>query len=286
MTLTALVAILSLVATPAPRVSDSPQFPGKAGVYASRYVSHEFVVEGVPVTVVSPTSPRHTAAGYPWIWRAEFLGAFDGADRALLDAGWHLVYVSVPDRYGDPVAMQAWERAHAALTKTFGFMPRAGLFGFSRGGLYAMSWAAAHPELTLAVYLDNAVCDMRSWPGGRLQQLGTGQGGAREWGEMLQVWHITPGDTDAVLKASPVSKLEAPARARIPLLLVYGDSDHVVPAAENSEIVQRKYAALGGPVQQIVKKGGDHHPHGLDLEPGGVTPVVTFFETALTDSLR
>ena len=278
----ALIAIVTLMAGHPVTAPMVPEFPGKAGLYAGRYISHDFLVDDVPVTVVSPPSPRQTPGGYPWIWRAEFLGAFDGADRALLDAGWYLVYVSVPNRYGDPVAMQAWERAHAALTKTYGFMPRAGLFGFSRGALYAMSWAAAHPEFTLAIYLDNGVCDMRSWPGGRLQNLGQGQGGAKEWTEMLQVWHIAPGDADAVLKASPVSKLEAPAHATIPLLLVYGDSDHVVPAAENSEIVLRKYTVLGGPVQQIVKKGGDHHPHGLDdVVPGGVMPVVTFFETSL-----
>ena len=81
-TLRTLIAILTLVPGLPSAASAGPEFPGKAGLYAGKYVSHEFVVDDVPVTVVSPASPRKTASGYPWIWRAEFLGAFDGADRA------------------------------------------------------------------------------------------------------------------------------------------------------------------------------------------------------------
>lgn len=266
--------------------AEPPAFPGKAGKYAGKYVSHGINVDGVAVTVVSPATPRKTAAGYPWVWRAEFLGAFDGADRALLDAGWHVVYVSVANRYGDPVAMKAWEKAHAKLVADYGFMPRAAIFGFSRGGLYTLSWASSHPEGTLAVYLDNAVCDMRSWPGGKPQHLGEGKGGPAEWKEMLKVWGIRQGDNDAVLKASPLAKLERPAKGKIPFFVAYGDNDHVVPSKENSELLIAKYRELGGPVEFVVRKGADHHPHGLEsVKPAGVKPVVDFVEKSLADSL-
>jgi len=59
------------------------------------------------------------------------------------------------------------------------------------------------------------------------------------------------------------------AKAKIPLLLVYGDKDTVVPHAENSELVYDRYKALAGPVVRVVKPGLDHHPHGLK----DVTPV-------------
>ena len=66
------------------------------------------------------------------------------------------------------------------------------------------------------------------------------------------------------------------AGAKIPILLVYGDSDQVVPHQENSEVVYDRFKALGGPVERIVKPGQDHHPHGLS-DPA---PIVEFFEKA------
>ena len=56
-------------------------------------------------------------------------------------------------------------------------------------------------------------------------------------------------------------------------MLVYGDSDHAVPHKENSAVVYERYKAMGAPVEQIIKKGGDHHPHGL-TDP---RPIVEFF---------
>lgn len=84
-------------------------------------------------------------------------------------------------------------------------------------------------------------------------------------------------DQEAIAyKGNPVDNLAPLAKAKLPLLLVYGDSDKVVPHKENSEIVYERYQALGGPVQRIVKAGGDHHPHGLP-DP---QPIIEFFEKA------
>ena len=69
------------------------------------------------------------------------------------------------------------------------------------------------------------------------------------------------------------------AKAKVPLLLVYGDSDKVVPHKENSEVVYDRYKELGGPVERVVKEGQDHHPHGLK-DP---KPIVEFFEKAWAD---
>jgi alpha-beta hydrolase superfamily lysophospholipase len=73
-----------------------------------------------------------------------------------------------------------------------------------------------------------------------------------------------------------VDRLKPLAEAKVPILLVYGDSDRTVPHRENSEVVYDRYRALGGPVERIVKPGADHHPHGL-TEP---QPIVEFFERA------
>jgi hypothetical protein len=54
------------------------------------------------------------------------------------------------------------------------------------------------------------------------------------------------------------------------------NTDRVVPHKENSELVYDHYKALDGPVERVVKPGGDHHQHGL-TEP---RPIVDFFDRA------
>ena len=246
------------------------------GTYQDRYPLYTREIDGATVRVVTPPAGVEPSAGLPWVWRAEFLGAFDDADQAMLDAGWHLVYVDVQDRYGDPVAMAAWWSAYRALVHELGFDPRPGLIALSRGGLYAISWASEHPACVCGIYLDNAVCDLRSWPGG----LGRGDGAPAQWRQVLDVYGLGPDDLEAVAAVSPISKLAPLATARIPLLVAYGDADRAVPAEENSKILLSKYADLGGPARTIVRAGADHHPHGIDDTHGGPAVVQKFFEEA------
>jgi len=254
------------------RADEPAPFPGKAADWEG-FSRFQFVIEGIPATVVAPKTP---VPGRPWIWRGEFFGAFAAADAAMVKEGWHLAYAGVPDLFGSPKAIKQWEVFHKELTGKYGLHGKPGLIGLSRGGLYCMNWAAAHPEKTLAVYLDNAVCDFKSWPGGKLKNLGTGAGSAEEWKKVLKAYDFA-SDKEAIdYPLNPVDNLKALANAKIPLLLVYGDKDRVVPHAENSEIVWKRYRELNSPVEQIVKPGQDHHPHGLT----DVTPVVTFFQKA------
>ena len=170
--------------------------------------------------------------------------------------------------------MARWEPFHELLVKEHGLNPRPALIGLSRGALYCMAWAAAHPDKTLLVYLDNGVCDFRSWPGGKPKGLGTGNGSLEEWAKLLRAYDFKDDSEAVASKLAPVDRLVPLAKARIPIFLVYGDSDKVVPHLENSEVVYTRYKALGGPVERIVKPGQDHHPHGL-TDP---RPVVDFFE--------
>ena len=139
-----------------------------------------------------------------------------------------------------------------------------------------MAWAATHPDKTLLVYLDNGVCDFKSWPGGKPKGLGSGKGSPVDWRKLLDAFGFHD-DREAIwLQGQSRSTDFCPplAKAGIPILLVYGDADTVVPHRENSEVFTTQYKALGGPVERIVKPGQDHHPHGL-TDP---CPIVEFFE--------
>jgi pimeloyl-ACP methyl ester carboxylesterase len=172
--------------------------------------------------------------------------------------------------------MNQWERFYDSLVKEHKLSPKPALIGLSRGALYCMAWAAAHPDRTLLVYLDNGVCDFKSWPGGKPKGLGTGLGSPEEWAKLLRAFGFKDDHEALDYRLNPVDNLGPLAASKIPLLLVYGDADRVVPHRENSEVLYDRYKALGGPVERIVKAGKNHHPHGLD-DPA---PVVKFFEKA------
>ncbi|MDX2036664.1 MAG: alpha/beta hydrolase [Isosphaeraceae bacterium] len=251
-------------------------FPGKSSLW-NGFERRDFEVDGRSAIVVSP---KKALPGRPWAWRGEFFGAFPNADVALLEKGWHLAYLSVPNQFGSPKAMKAWERFHRVLVDEHGLARRPALIGLSRGALYCMAWASLHPDDTLLVYLDNGVCDFKSWPGGKPKGLGKGAGSEVEWKRLLDAFDF-PDDRAAIAyRGNPVDRLEEIARARIPILLVYGDADRTVPHDENSALLFDRYRALGGPVERIVKPGVDHHPHGL-ADPA---PIVAYFEKIRSSS--
>jgi pimeloyl-ACP methyl ester carboxylesterase len=253
----------------APAEAPKP-FPGVESRWEG-FVRHDFQVDGANVIVVEP---KRALPGRPWAWRGEFFGAFPNADIELLKSGWHLAYIGVPDLFGSPKAMKHWERFYDCLVKDHGLSAKPALIGLSRGALYCMAWAATHPEKTLLVYLDNGVCDFKSWPGGKPKGLGSGQGSAEEWLKLLKAYDFKNDREAIAFKLNPVDNLGPLARAKVPILLIYGDNDTVVPHRENSALLYDRFKALGGAVERIVKPGQDHHPHGL-ADP---RPIVEFFE--------
>jgi pimeloyl-ACP methyl ester carboxylesterase len=265
-----LCVIIGALLIGAPPVESHKPFPGAESRWEG-FVRHDFQVDGVNAIVVEPKKPL---PGRPWAWRGEFFGAFRNADIELVNAGWHLAYIGAPDLFGSPKAMKQWERFYDVLVKEYGLSPRPALIGLSRGALYGMAWATTHPDKTLLVYLDNGVCDFKSWPGGKPKGLGTGQGSPDEWLKLLRAYEFKDDREAIAFKLNPVDNLAPLANAKVPILLIYGDSDKVVPHGENSALVYDRYKALGGPVERIVKPGQDHHPHGL-ADP---RPVVEFFE--------
>ena len=163
---------------------------------------------------------------------------------------------------------------HAHVTKEFSLSQRAVLEGFSRGGLYAVNFAAAHPDKTAGLYLDAPVLDIRSWPGGK----GASKGDANCWAQALKLYGLTE-ETAAAFKGNPLDQLEPLAKAHIPIISVCGDADDVVPFAENTQLFAEKYRAAGGKIEVIVKPGVNHHPHSLK-DP---KPIVDFL---LANALR
>ena len=267
------MAILSIIILLAFNVSAEEKigqsFPGAESSFNS-FVRYDFSFDGRSCIVVVPNK---AAPGNPWIWRTEFFGHEPQADLALLAKGFYAVYIDMQDMYGAPVAMSHMDAFYAYLTKTFGLAPKTVLEGFSRGGLFAFNWASRNPEKVACIYADAPVCDFKSWPAGK----GTGSGSPADWEKCLKVYGMTE-EQALQSKCNPIDNLKPLAKAKIPLLHVVGDADDVVPVAENTAIVEKRYKKLGGYIEVIHKKGVNHHPHSL-VDPAPIVEFILKYST-------
>lgn len=241
-------------------------FPGERSDWHG-FGRFEFNIDETPVSIVTP---RVAAPGNPWVWHGEFFGHKPAPDIELLKRGFHIFYARLPDLLGGPPAVKAWNQCYSKLTTEYGLAPKVALVGLSRGGLYCYNWAAQNPEKVACIYGDAPVCDLKSWPGGK----GAGKGSPKDWQLAMKVYAFANEQEALDFRGNPIDQLEPLARSGVTLLHVYGDADDVVPWQENTQVVSRRYTALGGSIVLIGKSGVGHHPHGLD----DATPIVEFIE--------
>ena len=224
----------------------------------------EFKFNGVDAKIVFPKKPNPAKN---WIWRTQFWAHEPQTDTALLNQGFHVVYVDVVDLYGNKVAVNRLSDFYTFLIKNFGLNKKTVLEGMSRGGLDAFNWASENTDKVFCIYVDAPVCDIKSWPGG----LGKGQGSKNDWEKCLKAYDLTELSVKD-FKGIPLNNCIKLAKAKIPIISVCGDADTVVPFEENSLKLAEIYRAAGGKIELIVKKGIGHHPHSLQ-DP---KPIVDF----------
>lgn len=211
---------------------------------------------GFEATVIRPENPNGK-----WIWKTEFLYAFDKAEVALVQEGYTRVYYSISNKYGSYNAVRLMYKFYRFIVKELSLDKKCTLFGFSRGGLYAFNFALFYPDCVEKVYLDAPVLDMKTWP----------KKGSIEYEQMLEEYGLND-DTLQTFKGNPIDNLEEFFALDIPLLIVAGGSDEVVPFPKNSGIVIEYCKNNSLPLQSIVKPDCKHHPHSL----GDVAPIVRF----------
>ena len=216
----------------------------------------KFDFGGYEATVIVPERPNGK-----WVWKTEFLYAFDKAEQALVGEGYTRVYYRISNMYGAPSAVELMDKFYTFVTEKYTLDEKCFLFGFSRGGLYAMSFAERFPERVEGVYLDAPVVDLVSWP----------PVGSREESEMLAIY----GEDRERLRTSrknPKNRIEDFLKGGYRILIVSGDSDKTVPFEENSYLIADLAKKKNRAITLIVKPGCDHHPHSLD----DVRPIINF----------
>lgn len=236
-------------------------------VEVSNYHGHkryDFNINGRECILIEPKMPKGNGE---WIWRTEFFGAFDYADRALLEQGYYIGYCRLSDMYGCPYAVKKMEKFRQFLVFKFKLNEKPVLFGFSRGGLYAVNYALKYYYNVSALYLDAPVLDLKSWPSKRYE---------KEWNEALDAYGFSEKEM-LEFKGNPLDNAEKLAEEGVPILVIAGDSDTVVPYGENGEKFVKRFCDAGGNAEVIIKPGCGHHPHSLE----NPQPIVEFVEKYL-----
>lgn len=228
------------------------------------YSLHRFEVGDLEAIIVEPKTPK---AGREWVWKAEFFSAFPNFELAMLERGFHLAFLNVGNTFGCPSAMTHFDEFYTMLTEKYSFSSHPVLLGLSRGGLYVYNWAANNADKVSCVYADNAVCDFKSWPGGK----GEGPGSPENWIKLIEDYGFASEQEALDYSGNPIDNLESLAKAGIPLIHTSATEDEVVPISENTNILEDRYTKLGGMIK-VIRHPGKHHPHGLD----NPEPVVEF----------
>lgn len=218
----------------------------------------EFEYNGYKATVIVPDHFNGE-----WVWKTEFFHAFDQAEQKLFSMGYARVYYEISNMYGSDRAVRLMHSFHLHLMERYGLKTKPYLFGFSRGGLYAFNYALYYPEYVKKIYLDAPVLNLKSWP----------PRDSEEHAGLLREYALDE-ETFEKYSFSPIDRLEEFSRNRLPVLIVAGDADEVVPYDENCGVMVNYYRAHGLHIEYILKHGCGHHPHSLE----DTTPILRFIE--------
>lgn len=194
--------------------------------------------------------------------KMEYFDAFPQLETELLDAGFHLAYFRNRNRWGtDP---DHDTRVHFAeyLAAEYNLNPRFIPVGMSCGGLISVNFASRYPEYVSLLYLDAPVMNLLSCP------MGFGIGNVLDRGDSgFREIEAAYGFTHSSLltyREHPIDRIPTLIQHKLPVALVYGDSDTTVPYIENGIVLEEMYRAAGLPLFCRGKKGCGHHPHGLE----------------------
>jgi pimeloyl-ACP methyl ester carboxylesterase len=211
-----------------------------------------FEVAGKTAFVFTPAGDAEVPAeAKPWILYAPTLPAYpDEAERWMHErftqAGVAVAGIDTGESYGNPAGVVAAEALHAEMVRR-GYAKRPAVLGRSRGGLWASAWAIAHPDLTAGIGGIYPVYDWRTYPG---------------LDKAAPAYGLAPADLAArAAELCPIERIAVAAKAGVPVCIIHGDDDKVVPLEPNSLRLKQTYEAAGKGdlVQLIVAKGQGHN---------------------------
>lgn len=224
----------------------------------------DFEFEGREAILIVPDEPNEDKN---WLFKTEYFNAFPDFEIEMVKRGWYLAYIKNITRWCLDEDIDLKQRFCEYLSREYGLYKKCVPVGMSCGGMIAVKFAAKYPESVSALYLDAPVMNLLSCPAG------IGKGGNDMLGEFERATKMSLSEL-INYREHPVDKMDSLLKNNIPVMILYGDADDVVPYCENGEILEKYYKSNGGRMVTICRKNCGHHPHGLEDS----TPIIEFVE--------
>jgi len=210
-----------------------------------------FLVDGRPAFILWPVEEKRQQP-QPWIMYAPTLsGLPDSHEKWMHEqfvaAGVAVAGIDIGEAYGSPAGQDHFTALYRELTEKRGFATKTCLLGRSRGGLWVTSWAICNTDKVAGIAGIYPVFDLRSYPG---------------LNRAAPAYGLTAQELEAALdQHNPIAKIDVLARAQVPVCIIHGDVDKIVPLKENSATLVECYQQTKADdvVELIVAEGQGHN---------------------------
>ena len=218
-------------------------------------------------------APYLAAQGYA-VFQPNFRGGA-GFGRHFVEAGYH--------QWGQRMQDDVTDGARYLIQQGISDAHRMCIVGWSYGGYVALTASFQNTDLFRCAVSGAGISDMTAmlrWTRDGDARLHTGYsgGGSGSQSSMYKYWSDTMGQLgtdDAAFAAH--SAAQNASRVTIPVLLVHGDADTVVPY-EQSQIMQTAMQHAGHPVRLITLSHSDHSPRTDDDMRTVLTETLSFVQ--------
>lgn len=191
------------------------------------------------------------AEGRPWLWYAPTLKGVSIAGRKLyfetfMKAGISIAGFDIGEVRGAPGSTAKFTLFYEEMVRR-GFSAKPILLGQSRGGMMMLAWGMRHPDKVKAFVGIYPVCNLASWPLKNSKAQTLADFGMTEEALVARL-----------VEFNPVDHLKGLLENQVPMFVVHGDSDVVVPLADNTGVLKQRYEAGGGRITVKVIPGEGH----------------------------
>ena len=215
-----------------------------------------FIFENKKARIILPNIEKNGR----WTIKTEYSDAFMDTEIELLNRGYCCAFLENDSRWGLKADLERKQRFIEFMIKEYSLENKCALVGMSCGGLMAMKQAAYKSDNICCLYLDAPVLNYMSCPCGF--GIGEALGGGSGVDEILRDLNMKSISELLIYRDAPMHNIEKLKETKIPVILIAGDSDKVVPYCENGIMLEKEYENSDIPFYLYIKEGCDHHPHG------------------------
>ena len=211
----------------------------------------------------------------PWTWTIQWAEAFVPRTGVLdlLAEGWHHATIDSFKYRMNEKGLALSSKFQDFLVNELGFNKKVSLVGMSWGGFFSIRYTNRNPDRVNAIYLDAPLLTFADFANTKKfdsheklkNRIGPWADDKPEDGN----WNTDP--------RMPVNMAGSIAKAKIPVMLLYGGKDVVVNPQENCETFLKRFKEANGNLYYVEnRKDFGHHPHGL--ETNETYKIAAFFK--------